>query len=64
MKQYKVTEYRTALAMTEYVVSADSEDEAISIVQSGEVDPSDFGFTIEDYNEFPPHYEAYSLTVN
>lgn len=66
MKQYKVTEYRPAMAMWEYVVEAETEDEAISMVETdGTIEPSDFEFIIEDNDEeLPPHYEVTELTVN
>lgn len=66
MKQYKVTEYRPAMAIWEYVVEAETEDEAISMVENNtNVEPSDFEFIIEDNDEeLPSHYEVTELKLN
>lgn len=47
MKTYKITEYRPATLKWEYMVSAETEDEAREIVMRGDISSSDFDF-IED----------------
>ena len=47
MPIYKITETKTAILRWEYTVSAEDEEEAIDLIQSGQVEADGF-FTDED----------------